>query len=157
MEVNAALKFLNKSFGTYNVRGLYIEPTYWQAFAIVFLLFLLVLTFARLRHLYVHWSVSKPAVSFIFYGFLLALIAEGFLILSGRTLFTEGLGWENAPKPISTVLEISRNKLVDVLGVTEEIPSSYAQVQASYQSVVEDYESLTSEEKGEIKNFICKP
>src|SRR4030067_1963214 len=106
------LFWLNKSIGTYNIKGIYIEPTYWQAFAIVFLLFLLVLTFARLRHLYVHWSVSKPAVSFIFYGFLLALVVEGFLIISGRTLFTEILGWKNAPKPVSTILDAGRVKLV---------------------------------------------
>lgn len=151
------MRFLNKSFGTYNVRGFFIEPTYWQAFAIVFLIFLLILTLARLRHMYVHWSVSKPAVSFIFYGFLLALIVEGFLILSGRTLFTEVLGWKNAPKPISTVLDIGRNKLVNVLGVTEEVPSSYAQEPASYQSVVEDFESLSPDDSQAVKEFICKP
>lgn len=152
-----ATKFLNKSFGTYNVRGWYIEPTYWQAGAIVFLIFLLVVTLARLRHLYVHWSVSKPAVSFIFYGFLLALIVEGFLILSGRTLFTELLGWKSAPKPISTVLDIGRNELVDVLGTTEEIPSSYAEEKPTYKSVIERFESLPSEERVKVTDFICKP
>jgi hypothetical protein len=88
---------------------------------------------------------------------LLALIVEGFLILSGRTLFTEILGWKNAPKPISTVLDIGRNKLVNVMGVTEEVPSSYAQEPASFKSVVNDFEHLTSKEKEEVVNFICKP
>ena len=143
------LQTFNKSFGIYDVRGLEIEPTYWQAGVILILVFLLIFTFARVRYLYVHWSLGKSAMAMLFWGFLLAFIFEGFLILSGRTLFTEVLGWKSAPKPINTLLAISRNKLVDVLGVTEEIPTR--------QSLVSDYESLSPEEKDDVKNFICEP
>ncbi len=150
------LKLLNKSFGVYNIKGIYIEPTYWMAIVIVILIFLMLFALARMRYLYVHWHLSKTSLAFIFYGFLFALIFEGFMILSGRTLFTEILGWKSAPKPISTFLDISRNKLVDVLGVTEEIPSSYAQEPPTFQSVIGEYENLSVEDQESIINFICK-
>ena len=105
-------------------------------------------TLARMRYLYVHWSMGRSAWAMLFWGFMLAIIIEGLLIFSGRTLFTEVLGWKGAPKPISTLLTISRNKLVDVLGVTEEIPT--------YQSVVGDYESLSTKEMEDVKKIICE-
>ncbi len=151
------LKVINKSFGTYTIRGIDIEPTYWEAAAIVFLIFLLILTFARVRYLFIHWSISKPSISMIFWGFLLALILEGFLIIGGRTMLTEVLGWKNAPKPISTALDAGRSKLVEVLGVTKEVPESVAKDTPTYQSVIGDYESLSSEDKEVVGNFICKP
>lgn len=151
------LKLLNKSFGVYNIKGIDIEPTYWMAIVIVVLIFMLLFTLARVRYLYVHWNLSKTSIAFLFYGFLFALILEGFFILGGRTLFTEVVGWENAPKPISTLLETGREKLVDVLGVTEEIPASFAQEQPTYQSVVGSYENLSIEEKESVRDFICNP
>lgn len=147
--MNKVLNFLNNSLGVYDVRGLEVEPTYWQAGVILMLVFLLIFTFARMRYLYVHWSLGRSAWAMLFWGFILALIFEGFLIISGRTLFTEVLGWKSAPKPISTLLTISRNNLVDVLGVMEEIPTA--------QSVMDDYESLTQKEMENINRSICLP
>lgn len=147
--MNKVLDLLNKSFGIYDIKGLEVEPTYWQAGVILILMFLLVFAFARMRYLYVHWSLGKSAIAMAVWGFLLAIIMEGLLVFSGRTLFTEVLGWKNAPKPISTLLTISRNKLVDVLGVTEEIPT--------YQSVMGDYESLSTTEMEDVRSNICKP
>jgi len=151
------LKLINKSFGTYNIRGIYIEPTYWEAVAIVLLLFMLVFTIARVRFLYVHWNLGKPAFSMFFWGFFLALILEGFLIIGGKTFVTEILGWKNAPKPISTALDLGRAKLVDVLGVKDEISQSVAKEKASYQSVISDYYNLSDEEKKTTRSLICKP
>ena len=150
------LKLLNKSFGTYNIKGIDVEPTYWMAIAIVFLIFLLLLTVARVRYLYVHWNLSRTSLAFLFYGFLFALILEGFLVIGGRTLFPEILGWENAPKPISTFLDTGRQKLVNVLGITEEVPASFAQETPTYQSVMSNYESLSIEDQESIRDFICK-
>lgn len=147
--MDKVLNLLNKSFGIYDVRGLKIEPTYWQVAVMVVLIFLLVFTIARMRYLYVHWSLGKSAWAMLFLGFILAIVIEGLLILSGRTLLTEVLAWKGAPKPISTLLTLSRNKLVDVLGVTEEIPT--------YQSVMGDYESLSTTEMEDVKKFICQP
>jgi hypothetical protein len=143
------LEFVNKTTGVYKIRGLEVEPTYWQAAIVLMLIFLLLFTVARMRYLYVHWSLGKSAISMAFWGFVLAIALEGLLILSGRTLFTEVLGWENAPKPISTVLAISRNKLVDVLGVTKESPT--------HESVTNDYENLSTDEMIQVRNVICKP
>lgn len=154
--VQQVLTILQKTF-SFDVGEWQIEPTYWQAGAIIFLLFLLVFTLARMRYLYVHWSFGKQNLSFLFFGFLLTLILEGFLILSGRTLFTEIIGWKNAPKPISTALEAGRTKLVGVLGVTEEIPESVASETPTYESVVSDYQSLTSPEELKVRTFICEP
>lgn len=151
------LDYINTPFGIYNVHGIYVEPTYWMAGAIVFLLFLLVFTLARLRYLYVHWNLGKSSISMLFWGFILAMIVEGFLIVFGRTMLTEVLGWENAPKPISTALEAGRSRLVDVLGVTDEVPSTYAGEKPTYQSFLNSYESLGPDDKQKIKSFVCQP
>jgi hypothetical protein len=157
IELMKILNFLNKTYAVYNVKGIEIEARYWMALAIGIMCFLLVFTLARLRYLYVHWNLGKSSLSFLFYGFLLALILEGFLIISGKTFIIEALGWKNPPKPISTVLDISRQKLVDVLGVKDEIPMSQAAEKATSQSVVGDYVNLSIEDQQVVKSYICQP
>lgn len=146
------LRFINKTIGTYNIRGFYIEPTYWEVAAIIFLLFLLVLSFARLRHLFLHWSISKPAVSMIFWGFILSLILEGFLILGGKTFFTEILGWDNAPKPISTLLDITRRKIIKVLGESDETKNN-----SVLENIYGEYQTLSENDAQIFRNIICSP
>ena len=87
-----------------------ISPSYFYAAAIVFLLFLLVLTLAQVRRHFLNWSL-KGGIFGIALGFFLALILEGFLIIGGKTVVTEILGWKNAPKPIAEILDDSRTKL----------------------------------------------
>lgn len=151
------LHLLNKSFATYNIRGLYIEATYWQAAAIIILVFLLVFTLARLRYLYIHWSLGKSSIAMIFWGFLLALILEGFLLIGGRTMLTEVLGWRNAPKPLSTLLDSSRSKLINVLGVNSTVTESEASANPTFDSVMLDYQSLSLEEMTKVKSVVCEP
>lgn len=148
--------FLNKSFGTYNIKGLEIEPTYWMAGAIVLLVFLLLFTLARLRYLYIHWNLSGTSLSFLFYGFLLALILEGFLMVSGRTFFTATLGWQDAPKPLSTFIDLSRNKMSKVLSEQTEVPDSVASQPPSAKSVVTDYFNLSKTEAENVETQICQ-
>ena len=136
--------------------SIYISPTYWQAGLIVLLLFLLVFSLARLRYLYVNWSLGKSSLSMLFWGFLLALILEGFLILSGRTLLTEIIGWNNAPKPISVALDAGREKLVDVLGENDEVPTSVAKEEESFEEFKLKFQSLSPSEMEEIKYLICE-
>ncbi len=93
----------------------------------------------------------------LFWGFLLALILEGFLILGGRTLLTEIVGWKNAPKPILSVLDAGRNKLVDVLGVTDQIPISTAREDPTLYDVISDFQSLSPDEAEKIRSMICQP
>lgn len=139
------------------IRNFYISPTYWQAAAIVFLIFLLVWTLARLRHMYVNWSLSKSSLAMLFWGFLLTLILEGFLILGGRTLFTEILGWKDPPKPISIALDAGRSRLINVLGVTDEIPQSVASELSTTEAIISDFQSLGIEEANEVRSLICAP
>jgi hypothetical protein len=133
--------------------GKYVfAPSYFQAAAIVFLLFLLVLTLAQVRRHFLNWSL-KGGIFGIALGFFLALILEGFLVIGGKTVVTEILGWRNAPKPLLRALEAGRNKLVNVLGVTQEIEVSQA---GSTQSrVIELYQSLTPDEQEFIQYQIC--
>ena len=142
------VKILNKPFGVYEFKGISIEPRYWMAGAVVILVFLLLLSLARLRYEYVHWSVSKPSLAMIFWGFIIAILFEGLLLVFGKTMFTEILGWNNAPKPISTIIDIGRNKFVNVMGASDE--------KASYKSVVNDYESLGEKESKMVKDYVCK-
>jgi len=143
---------LSYKFGSVN-----FSPSYVQAAAIVFLLFLLVLTIARIRYLYVHWSLGKSSLSMMFWGFVLAVIIEGFLLVGGRTLFTEILGWDNAPKPISTILDMGRSKVISVLGITDEIPTSNAEERPNVGDLINQYKALPENEALEFRKNICLP
>lgn len=148
---------LNVSSLSYKIGSLEFAPSYLQAGAIIFLSFLLILTLARLRHIYIHWSLGKTSMSMIFWGFLLAVVVEGFLLIGGRTLFTEILGWKSAPKPISNLLDIGRKKVVSVLGVTDEIPTSSAEMKPSLEELTNQYKSLTKDEARRFRENICSP
>lgn len=130
------------------------RPAVWQAIAIVGLIFLLIVVLASVRRHHVDWSF-KGAGFGIFFGFLLALILEGFLIIGGRTVFTELIGWENAPKPIMVALDRGREKLVEVLGVTDEIPTSNAKDKDTVDTVIDKYQTLTPEEAKKVRGMIC--
>ena len=144
----SAADFITKTFNL-KLGNVVLEPQYWQAAAIILLLFLFVWTLARLRHTYVSWSLNKSSVAMVFWGFILALIIEGFLLVGGKTMLTEILSWENVPKPISTALDAGRAKLVKVLGVADEVPT--------YSSVVSGYQSLPRKEATQARLFICQP
>jgi len=143
---------LSYKFGSIN-----FSPSYVQAAAIVFLLFLLILTIARIRHLYIHWSLGKSSMSMIFWGFILAVIVEGFLLIGGRTLFTEILGWKNVPKPISNFLDIGRNKVISVLGITDEISTSNAKEKPKVNDLIDQYKALPENDALEFRKNICLP
>ena len=133
---------------------LYFSPNYLEAGAIVFLLFLLVLSMARLRRMYVKWSF-KGATGMVLMGFLLALILEGFLIIGGRTMFTELLGWNNPPKPIATALDSGKERLVDVLGEQSQVPMSEASSAVSSDMVIRGYNELAEDEAEVVRGQIC--
>jgi len=128
----------------------------WRVVAIVGLIFLLVLTLAQVRRHFVDWSI-KGALFGLFFGFLLALILEGFLIVGGRTALTEFLGWKNAPKPLQVAIDAGRVKLIDVLGITDEIPKSVAREDPTSEDAVTLLQSLDPTEIKKIKSLICEP
>ena len=125
-----------------------IAPTYIQAGAIVFLLFLLVVSLAQFRQHFVKWSMKGGLVG-LFFGILLTLILEGFLLISGHTAITGVLGWKTAPKPISTALDMGKEKLTNVLGVGTDNPTS--------NDVITIMQSLPPSEISKIKAIICTP
>ncbi len=149
--------FLNTTFKTFRVGNLDIDATYWEAGAIVLLLFLLVFTLARLRFLYVHWSLGKHAFAMLFWGVVLTVIIEGFFMLTGRTIFTEILGMKNVPKPFSSVLNIGRERLVNVLGEQSQIPQSFAESKLDSDQMYSLYTNMDSEESQKLQKIICEP
>lgn len=109
----------------FNVGEFTVEPQIWQVAAIVFLLFLLVVTLASMRRHFLEWSVKGAGFGVIL-GFILALVLEGFLLVGGKTLLIEVLGWKNPPKPVENALELGREKFIQVLGVSDTDPCKEA-------------------------------
>lgn len=134
------------------------SSSYIQAGVVVVLLFILILMLAQLRRYFVDSSV-KGSLFGLFFGFLLALILEGFLIIGGKTAITQVLGWKEAPKPIANLLEIGRDELVQVLGEQAEvrIPDAVAKLNPTFNDAVVFFQSLNPLEAQKLKNFICKP
>ena len=100
---------------------------------------------------------AKGAIFGVFFGFLFAFILEGFLIVGGKTALTEVMGWKNAPKPLQTALDAGRAKLVDVLGIVDEIPKSFAQTDPTSEDVVTILQSLDPSEIKKVRSLICTP
>jgi len=148
---------LNKTFKTFKIGSLYVDATYWQVGAIILLVFLLIFTLARLRYLYVHWSLGKGSIAMLFWGVVLAIIMEGFFILSGRTIFTEILGMKNVPKPFSTVLNISRQKVVNVLGTENAVPDTGAKLKLDSGQMYSLYKNMDKSEAQKLRQDICYP
>ncbi len=149
-----SIQFLLKSF-TLNVGRFSVPIPYWEAAAIVVLLFVLILTFAEMRKHYVDWSF-KGGLAGIFFGFLLALILEGFLLIGGRTAITGILGWKNPPKPVAHVLDAGKTKLIQVLGAQTQIPASLAKENTSVQGALETIQSLNPQDVTKVKSILCK-
>ena len=150
-----SVQFLFKTF-TLNLGKFSVPIPYWQAGAIIFLIFLLILTMANFRKHYVDWSL-KGGVIGIFFGFLLALILEGFLLIGGKTALTEVLGWKNPPAPLAQVLDAGRSKLIQVLGVQTQIPVSFAKENVTIQSAIETLQNLAPNDLKQVKNILCAP
>lgn len=142
---------INLKFGNFS-----FSPSYLQAGAVIVLSFLLILSLAQIRRHFIDWSI-KGAIFGLFLGFLLALILEGFLVVGGRTALTEVLGWKNPPKPVANILDVGRAKLVNVLGVTEEVPSSQALTNPTADDAVEVLQTLDPTEMKKVKTLICAP
>jgi cytochrome b561 len=154
-KASGVLKFLSGSV-TLTLGKYQVPFVYWQIAAIIVLIFLLVVTMAQYRRHQVDWSL-KGAVFGVFFGFLLALILEGFLIIGGKTAITEILGWKNAPKPLTHAIEAGRSKLVNVLGVQDEIPGAYAQEEPTATEAIEILQILPPADMQKVKNLICAP
>ena len=148
------LEWQGKTFNGYSINlpgGLVFEPTYLQAILMVFLVFLLILTLGSLRHRMAEWSL-KGLIPGIGFGFLLAIILEGILVLAGHSLLTDTLGWKTAPKPISNVLDAGRDRLTNVLG---ETTLKETEEEITPDKVFSSLKSLTPSEYNSLKQLIC--
>lgn len=151
----STVQFLSQKLN-FNIGSFSISPSYIQAGAILLLIFILVLSLANLRRHFLNWSV-KGSVFGIFWGFILALILEGFLIIGGKTALTEIIGWKDAPKPLVNLLDAGRSKLVEVLGISDPIPESYAKKEKNSLDILDEYRKLNVSEANKVKSAICKP
>jgi hypothetical protein len=138
-----------------NLGKLSFPVSYAQAALVIFLIFILILLMAQFRRHFADWSI-KGAVFGIFFGFLLALILEGFLIIGGRTAITGILGWKNAPAPISLVLDAGRKKLIQVLGIKDQVPSSFAKEDATVAGAIDLLQSLNPADTKKVKTIFCQ-
>ena len=138
-----------------NLGKISLPIPYWQAIAVAVLVFFLIFMLAKYRRHTADWSL-KGAVFGVFFGFLLALILEGFLIIGGRTALTSVLGWKNPPPQIASVLDTGREKLVQVLGITSPIPSSFAKDSPSVQGAIEVLQSLNPDDSEKVRVIFCR-
>jgi hypothetical protein len=144
----------SKSFDL-NLGRFSLPVTYLEAGAVIFLLFLLILALAQFRRHYIDWSLKGGVVG-IFFGFLFALILEGFLLVGGKTAITEVLGWKNAPKPIQVALDSGRGKLIQVLGIQDQIPTSVAKENVTVDTAIETLQSLNPADMKKVKSLLCQ-
>jgi hypothetical protein len=144
--MDAFLKILTPRFNL-NIGKFSLPVPYFEAFLVILLVFVLVLSFAQFRRHTVNWSL-KGIVFGTFFGFMLALIIEGFLIVNGGTILTSILGWKNAPAPISIALDAGRNQLIQVLGVSAQNPT--------ITGVTQVIQSLNPTDINKIKTILCR-
>lgn len=102
-------------------------------------------------------------------GVIFTLVIEVLLLLGGRTLLTESLGWKSAPPVLTETLDRGKEEVARVLGVENasdlEIGFSTASDSASSQrenfddaeSFLSSYQKLTPFEAGKIRSRVCAP
>lgn len=144
------MDFLFKMFAHHfdlNIGKFSLPIPYVEAGAIILLIFVLILSIAQFRHHTVNWSL-KGMLFGTFFGFILALIIEGFLIIKGGTILTGVLGWKNAPAPLSIALDAGRSKLIKVLGAKDQ--------NSNVASTIQFLQSLNPSDVKNVKAIFCR-
>ncbi len=144
-----------KSFH-FQIGGTTFEPAYWHAGAIVFLIFLLIITMAQVRRHFMDYSL-KGGFFGVLLGFVLALVIEGFFLIGGHTILTNVLGWKNPPKPLSNALDAGKSKLVDVLGSQVSSPEPKSKEILTEEKLLESYKALPQSNQRHVRSTICSP
>lgn len=152
--MNDAIKAVTGNFNI-SLGKISLPIPYWQAIAVAVLVFFLIFMLAKYRRHTADWSL-KGAVFGVFFGFLLALILEGFLIIGGRTALTSVLGWKNPPPQLAATLDAGKAKLVQVLGITSPIPSSFAKDSTSVQGAIEILQRLNPDDSEKVRDIFCR-
>jgi hypothetical protein len=140
------VKILTPRFNL-NIGKFSLPIPYFEAALVVLLIFVLILSFAQFRRHTVNWSL-KGILFGTFFGFVLALTIEAFLIINGKTFLIGVLGWKNAPAPISLVLDVGRSKLVQVLGTNTQTTNVDGTIQL--------LQSLNPADVKKVKAIFCR-
>jgi hypothetical protein len=147
-------KFLAGKFSLH-IGNIALPMSYVQAAVIIGLIFIFILLAAQLRRHFMDWSVKGVVVG-LFFGFLLTLVLEGFLLVGGRTARTGFLGWKNPPPVLSNALDIGKDKLITVLGVKDQIPMSFAKETVGVEGAVNTLQSLNPGDLKKVKAILCQ-
>jgi len=70
---------------------------------------------------------------------------------------TSVLGWKNPPAPLADALDAGRTRLVQVLGIKSEIPSSFAMENTTVRGAIELLQNLNPADTKKVKSIICTP
>lgn len=128
----------------------------FQAAVIVVTVFLIAVLLGVTRRHIVSWTMSGAWFGFVF-GIIFILGLEATFLVGGRTALFEATVNEKAPPQLRAFLEDGKRNLVRVLGLTtEEIPTSVAQELPSSQSILNDFQSLSSLESETVRSAICR-
>ena len=149
-----AVKFLMGQFN-FNLGSYSLSVPYFEVAALVILIFLLIITMAQLRRHNIDWSI-EGIVFGTFFGFLLALTLEGFLITKGGTILTGILGWKSAPAPISIALDAGKNKLIQVLGANSLSATSSIQENTTVTGALKLLQNLNPADVKKVKAIFCQ-
>ena len=141
MDLSNFTSAIQSNFGDIDISGSWIK-----AGIIIGLIFLLLLVMAKMTRGYMSWYTNGWWV-WTGLGFLLAVVIEGFFVISGSTIFTSVLSWDKAPKPIQTVLNVGNSRLSEVLGESDQMMSS--------STFVDRYIALDDDQKEQVKSAVC--
>lgn len=131
----------------FQIGGVTIAPSFIQAAVVIIVVFLVILFMARITRTYIGWYTSGWYI-WVILGFILAVVIEGVMFISGSTIFTSVLGWQSAPKPIQQFVDSGRAKLIQVLGAQDDAPTA--------RGMVSDFDQLDKRAQEEVKERICK-
>jgi hypothetical protein len=82
-------------------------------------LFLLFVVMARMSRNFISWNYSGAGVGFIA-GFIAAIFVLVILLSTSQGVLRSILNWKDAPGPIGSAINSSRNSLQNVLGASTE-------------------------------------
>lgn len=126
-----------------------------QATFIIIVVFLFALLLGVARHHMLAWSI-KGAWFGIFFGILLTLLVEAFLLVGGRTALVETLNNEKIPKTVRNTIREGTREISNSLN--NEIPMLSAQDQQDpTKNVISLFSSLKREDQQTVERAICLP
>jgi len=154
--INERFVELQGQVGTVDIpllNGLTFSANYIQVGLIVVLLFFLVIALGQFRRRFVDWHLGGFMPGIVF-GIIIILGVQFVLFLTGRTVLTELMAWENPPEPIAQGIKRGRERLTSVLGA-RDISEARAST-LTPKELHEIYLSLETGRQVEFQSLVCK-